>query len=293
MNTLRKNIISIHGLTGKIWLSQLPEIVKKYSDTWKLTHLEALKNLSHNYVLGGVRNHQPVILKLSLDIHGLHKETLTLEAFADYGAVTVLEQQPGALLLERAIPGSSLKAFFPDEDLNAVSIICKVIQRLHQAPIPAQAPFPHVNDWLTALDKEWNVPIHYLKKARIIKEFLLKTSASDVLLHGDLHHDNILKNGDEWVVIDPKGVIGEPAYEPAAFIRNSIPEPLDDRNQHTFITNRINAFSKNLELEDHRIRAWCFVQAMLAWVWALEDKTDPTYFQNLTDFFVRNGYDHL
>jgi len=39
---------------------------------------------------------------------------------------------------------------------------------------------------------------------------LAKISALPVLLHGDLHQDNILSHGDDWLVIDPKGVIGFP-----------------------------------------------------------------------------------
>lgn len=39
----------------------------------------------------------------------------------------------------------------------------------------------------------------------------------EVVLYGDLHHDNILQNNDTWVVIDPKEVVSEPEFEMAAF----------------------------------------------------------------------------
>ena len=51
------------------------------------------------------------------------------------------------------------------------------------------------------------------------------------------------------------------------------------------ITNRINAFSKNLNLDPDRITKWCFVQAVLATVWALEDNVDQTSFKHLTKIF--------
>jgi streptomycin 6-kinase len=67
---------------------------------------------------------------------------------------------------------------------------------------------------LATLDKEWKIPINILQKARTLKEHLLaKMSALPVLLHGDLHQDNILSQGDDWLVIDPKGVIGFPINE--------------------------------------------------------------------------------
>jgi len=52
-----------------------------------------------------------------------------------------------------------------------------------------------------------------------------------VVLHGDLHHFNILSSGDRWLAIDPKGIIGEPEFEPAAYLENKIDpyEPITAR----------------------------------------------------------------
>lgn len=100
-----------------------------------------------------------------------------------------------------------------------------------------------------------------------------------VLLHGDLHHDNTLQNDDSWIVIDPKGVIGEPAYEVAAFIRNPIPQLLKHSDASNIIRHRIKYFAKLLELSEQCIVDWCCVQAVLAWVWALEDGSDTVYFK--------------
>lgn len=51
----------------------------------------------------------------------------------------------------------------------------------------------------------------------------------DVFLHGDLHPFNILRSPSGWVLIDPKGLRGDPAFEAAAWLRNPIPlfEDLD------------------------------------------------------------------
>lgn len=64
------------------------------------------------------------------------------------------------------------------------------------------------------IEKEWEIPKNHLQNARTLKEELLaKTFALPVLLHGDLHQENILSHGDDWLVIDPKGVIGFPINE--------------------------------------------------------------------------------
>jgi streptomycin 6-kinase len=236
-------------------------------------------------VLSGFQGDNPIILKASLDSEGLARESFALKCFAGYGAVKVLAEDNEMLLLERAVPGTSLKSYFPNQEHESIEIVCGVMKKLHQASIPEGYNFPHIKDWLTALDKDWNIPDGYLQKARKLRDQLLQSLMPDVLLHGDLHHDNILQNADGWLVIDPKGVIGEPAYEVAAFIRNPMPELLNYADASNIIFNRVNCFADLLELPSQRIIDWCFVQAVLAWVWALEDGCDASYFQHLTKVF--------
>lgn len=279
------NIISIYGEKGKAWLNALPELVSATSSKLDLRDLKAVANLTYNYVLSGLQGDNPIVLKLGLDSEGLAREAFALKCFSGCGAVKVLAENEGMLLLERAVPGTSLKSYFPDKEQESIEIACGVIKKLHKPSIPEGHNFPHIKDWLKALDKDWNIPNHYLQIARQLRDQLLKTAALDVLLHGDLHHDNILLNGDNWLVIDPKGVIGESAYEVAAFIRNPIPELMHHADATTIIHNRITRFAAALKLPSQRILDWCFVQAVLAWIWALEDDCDASYFQQLTKIF--------
>ena len=283
----KQNIISIYGSEGKQWLKALPETISKITKKYNLANLKPVNNLSYNYVLSGFQGPQPIILKLGLDIDGFKREATALMAFEGSGIVQVFSENTGLLLLERAVPGVSLKSHFPEKDDEAISITANVIKRLHKAPIPSHHPFPHVQDWLAVLDSDLKIPAQTLQKARELRDQLLKTAASDVLLHGDLHHDNILQNGNDWVVIDPKGVIGESAYEVAAFIRNPMPELLTHADAPNIIHNRITRLAGLLELPSQRILDWCFVQAVLSWVWAIEDGCYDAYSKNLTEFFER------
>ncbi len=285
MNTFQSNIISIYERKGKAWLNELPGLVSAISSKLDLRDLKEATNLTYNYVLSGFQDDNPIILKLGLDHAGLNREALALKCFAGCGAVTVLSEDDGMLLLERAEPGTSLKSYFPDKEQKSIDIACGVMKKLHQANIPAAHNFPHIKDWLTALDKDWNIPNHYLQKARKLRDELLQTSKPDVLLHGDLHHDNILQNGDDWLVIDPKGVIGEPAYEVATFISNPIPELLHHADAPNIIQGRVTRFAKILELPSQRIIDWCFVESVLSWIWNIQDKLDTEYFIKLTKIF--------
>lgn len=49
---------------------------------------------------------------------------------------------------------------------ESIEIACGVMQTLHQANIPEDHTFPHIKDWLTTLDKDWNIPNHFLQKAK-------------------------------------------------------------------------------------------------------------------------------
>lgn len=282
MNIFQSNIINIYGEEGKTWLDALPEIIAAISSRLDLCDLQEVTNLTYNYVLSGFWGDNPIILKAGLDSEGLAREALALKCFAGCGAVKVLAEDKGMLLLERAVPGTSLKSYFPDKEQESIAIACGVMKKLHQASIPEDHNFPHIKDWLTALDKDWPIPDEYLQKARRFKNKLLQTSKLDVLLHGDLHHDNILQNGNNWLVIDPKGVIGEPAYEIAAFIRNPIPELLTHDDVPNIIQDRITRFAELLGIPAKRIHDWCFVQAVLVWVWALDDGCDTKYFERIT-----------
>lgn len=250
-----------------------------------LQGLQCLKSSPHSTVVAGLLGANPIILKISDDLPSMGREAHALQCFAGHGAVKVRVAESGMLLLERAVPGTSLKDFFPIHEQASLAIACAVIKKLHQAQIPETHNFPDISQWLAVLDKNWQIPQVYLDCARALRNHLLKTSGPHVLLHGDLHHDNIVQNGENWLVIDPKGVIGESAYEVAAFVRNPIPELLGHSDARNIIHHRILCLSEFLQLPTQRIHDWCVVQAVLTWIWAIEDGCDTRSFERLANLF--------
>jgi streptomycin 6-kinase len=271
MEALRNNIISIYGEKGKNWLASLPEQVKQLENFWNLSQLKPFSNLSYNYVLSGFQNKIPIILKLSLNTEDLDREAKALNAFKRYGAVSILGQQKNALLLEQAVPGQPLKGSISKKE--TIPIACQVVERLRLAPLPLEADFPCIEDWLSTLDKEWKLPKEHLERARRLKnQLLLENITSPVLLHGDLHQDNILLHGNEWLVIDPKGVIGYPINE----IWACVEEPQYDL--------RFLAEYFNYSLEE--VVKWYYVHLILAACWQAEDHLDPTSFLILAETVI-------
>ena len=101
-----------------------------------------------------------------------------------------------------------------------------------------------------------------------LRDELLATSTESVVLHGDLHHDNILQSGDGWKAIDPHGLTGEPCYEVGALLRNPIANL--ERLPAVF-ERRIDILTAELGFSTERIRQWSFVQAVLSAWWFYED----------------------
>jgi streptomycin 6-kinase len=90
---------------------------------------------------------------------------------------------------------------------------------------------PTVEDWGKGFDRyrasgDRRIPAELVKQAHHLYAELSSSQRDARLLHGDLYHDNILlDSGRGWLVIDPKGVIGELEYEIGASLPNPREKP--------------------------------------------------------------------
>jgi streptomycin 6-kinase len=109
-------------------------------------------------------------------------------------------------------------------------------------------------------------------QARDIYLQLCLTQRESRLLHGDLHHGNVLfdhKRG--WLAIDPKGVAGELEYEAGAALRNPAGRP-DLFLSCDIVRRRMKRFEQVLHLDGDRALRWAFSQAVLSAIWSWEDQ---------------------
>lgn len=268
--TFNQTILSIYREAGKAWLQDLPNLITMIASKHGLTDLMPVSNLSYNYLLSGFMSAEPVILKMAPNDNVLRNEIAALKAFSGFGIAELIFDGGHYFIQHRAKPGESLKSYFPHKEVESIQIACDLMKQLHQVPLPTNHTFPHISDWLSTLDKDWDLPKNYLMKAKNLRDSLTQNPKRDVLLHGDLHHDNILRDGTGWIAIDPKGVIGKPIHEIWAFLNN----PAEMSSE--MILNRINQFSAQLDLDPQQIKDWCFVQSILSWIWDLEDGLKPS-----------------
>ncbi len=274
---LQQNIIGAHGENGQQWLSTLAQLIAKYEDYWGLTALKPVANLSYNYVMTALKNNRPVVLKLGVPHGEFLREIECLAHYKGHGAPQLLasDAEHGAMLLEKIVPGTTLKSYFPEDEEASLAITATVIQQLHSAKDPQDAAFPDIERWHASLNvasPSNMISEDLLTTAKQLSNHLIATQAQPVLLHADLHHDNILLGeNDRWFAIDPKGIIGEPAYELGAFIRNPFMELRRQTNIQAILQRRVDAFAQYLELDRNRIVQWSFVQAVLSGCWSMEE----------------------
>jgi streptomycin 6-kinase len=115
-------------------------------------------------------------------------------------------------------------------------------------------------------------PARLVDEAESLFAELLGSQAPPVLLHGDLHHENILSaQRAPWLALDPKGILGEPAYEVGALLRNPLPQLLQRPDPGRVMARRVDQLAEALEIERARIRGWGLAQAVLSAWWSVED----------------------
>lgn len=294
MKSFTETILTTAGDRGKAWLELLPTLVEQACSNWGLRDVQPVKNLSYNYVLTGFReNQEPIVLKFILDKQAFEHERDALMVYNGHGCVRLLasDHEKQCLLLEQIRPGVSLKTIFLGDNFDRESFnkdeqaaLCavNVMKKLHAVDLSGHdlAKFQMIQDWLAGLTDpacRHQIPEKYLIKAKGLANELLKTQEKSVLLHGDLHHENILSHNNDWCAIDPKGVMGEPAYEVGAFIRNPISMLYLHPNLSKLIDKRIELFSECLMLDRQRVQAWSFVQAVLAACWMVHDNQNPEH----------------
>lgn len=175
------------------------------------------------------------------------------------------------ILLERVTPGTSAAAL-PDD--QATTVIASALPRLW-APVPAACHLPTVTQECRALHDPAAVaslPAHLLEAAQRRLAELLASTSTAVVLHGDMHHGNLLwsQARQAWVAVDPHGVVGDPAYDVGPMLINPWEHDVAAR-----AGRRLDILHGVLGIPRMRLAGWGLVRAVLAEAWMVQDTGRP------------------
>lgn len=195
------------------------------------------------------------------------------------GAIRLLGFEGHDMLLEYA--GDRLLADELNEhgDRHATDIANEVMARLFSpSDTPAPADLQPLRERYASLfkkakaDRDAEVESPYVEAA-VIAERLLSDPHDIRVLHGDLHHDNILLGERGWLVIDPKGLLGDPAFDAANLFYNPL-----YRHDLSLDPERIaymaETFARTLGQRPDAILDHAIAWGCLSSSWHAEDKND-------------------
>lgn len=272
---LRRKFIQMYGERGRAWCDAFPALLERVRERWGLTLGEGYSYVGFAYVVRcELPDGTPAVLKLSP--HEDEPFVAALRYYEGDGICRLLDADETeiSVLLERLEPGTTLAEL--EDDVAATDIAAHVMTRLFKSLQPGHGFIP-LDRWGEAFRRvreKYNggsgaFPPELFEPAANLWLDLCASQAEQVLLHGDLHHYNILRATREpWLAIDPKGLAGERAYEIGPYLYNKI-EGVTDMREYTL--RRIDQFSGILGIDRQRLIAWGFAQAVLSRLWNFED----------------------
>ncbi len=240
-----------------------------YLSDWALTIDGEAFASSNGHLLPVRWQHQAAMLKVSHEPEELAGNRLMVW-WNGGGAAPVLAQDGNALLLARAQGSNTLPQMVQaGRDDEATRILCDTAARLH-APRPTPPPaLVALDAWFDALwagaATHGGLLAHCARTARA----LLAAPQDAVVLHGDIHHGNVLDFGSAgWLAIDPKGLYGERGFDHANIFCN--PDVASALAPGRF-ERRIEAVSQAAGIEPQRLLQWVLAWSGLSMVWSEED----------------------
>jgi streptomycin 6-kinase len=254
------------SLTHGVWLERVPDLVAECVEEWGLQLGEPYETGAAGYVVRAeLPDGRPAVLKLIYPHRESEHEADALALWGGQGAVKLLACDDGrsAMLLERCEPGTTLAAAGPDV---ALEVLIGLLPRLW---VEAGEPFHTLEDeaawWIEYLPDQWERSGRAVERrlVDVAVDGLSSLSASQgeqVLLHQDLHGDNVLASEREpWLVIDPKPLIGEREFAVAPIVRSA---ELGHSKRDALY--RLDRLTSELGLDRDRARRWTIGQTM-AW----------------------------
>jgi streptomycin 6-kinase len=191
------------------------------------------------------------------------------------GAARVYALESEAILMERVEGRCSLveMARHGDDD-EATRILCAATDKLHRPRGKALPNVPTLDEWFAPLPPMAAEHGGLLAQADVAARELLATPRDVVLLHGDIHHGNILDGGVRgWLAIDPKGLLGERTFDYANILRDPDAEVALRPGR---LARQIGVISEAARVERRRLLQWvlAFCGLSAAWIYADGDSPD-------------------
>ncbi|QFG20710.1 aminoglycoside phosphotransferase family protein [Actinomadura sp. WMMB 499] len=264
-----RETIGREGPPGAAWLAGLPGIVDELLETWGCVPDGEVVHGRVAVIVPVKRSAETAVVKVSFPHPGNVHEPDAFAVWSGRGAVLLHERDDArfAMLLERA--GTSTLAEVGDGD-EVVAVAGRLGRRL---AVPAPPGLPRLADradeWADGLRADAAELPHTMPRGVVdaalatVRE--LGRDQPETLVHGDLHPGNVLRAEREpWLAVDPKGVVGDPAYDGGTLLMARALTFLESDDPHRAVRRVVDVFAEAAELDRERVRRWAQLHAVQA-----------------------------
>jgi streptomycin 6-kinase len=270
-DAFRRATLDREGARGSAWLAALPNIAGELLERWDCFPDGPVGHGGVAIIVPVRRSAGPAVLKVSFPHPGNIHEPDAFVTWAGRGAVLLYERDDErfAMLLERA--GATLLDVADGDEAAATAgrLSCRLA-------VPAPPSLPRLREdaglWEEQLRKDSEQFPHALSDSAVGAALAtareLAPCQPDLLVHGDFHATNILRGKREpWLVVDPKGYAGDPAYDAGMVIKWRPLRTLQASELGHTVRRMLNVFADAAELDPERARRWAQFHAVRAAFW--------------------------
>jgi streptomycin 6-kinase len=268
------------GLTYDVWLERVPQLLDECAEEWALELGPAYPQGAAGYVVRAeLDDGTPAVLKLIYPHREATHEAHALRVWDGDGTVQLLRHDPErwAIVIERCEPGTLLAKTDAE---TALDVLVGVLPRLWKR---VDGPFDSLSHevacWLDEIPSEWErtgrpFERELLDETMKTLRALSESQGEQVLLHQDLHTDNVLAAQREpWLVIDPMPLLGEREFNVAPIVRDYV---LGHSRAH--VRRRLDRLTAELELDRERALGWTIGQTV---AWMFESSHMSTHLETV------------
>lgn len=281
--------IAAEGAAGRDWIDALPALVTDLLRRWRCHPDGPVMHGEVGLVVPVRRTGlPPSVIKVSFPHPGNAHEPEAFAAWAGRGAVRLYDRDDSrfAMLLERA-PHATLATV--TDDAAAIAVQGGLSRRLAvPAPPGLRALSDHVAGWSaeildTAAAFGDPLPTPVIDAALATLDDAVG-DRSALMLHGDLHDANILgADREDWLVVDPKGLAGDPAFDALNVVRSPRFGPLlTSPDSGPGIRRLLDIYCAAAGIEFERAARWVQAGAVHEAMWG-RTHGDPKWLIGLTD----------
>jgi len=250
------------------WLSSLPTVIEALCAKWQIELEPLIADTWITVVLFGTSPVLgPVVIKSSPNAVDVVAQARAFEIGAGHNVPCLydLDLEHGTMVMERIVPGTELRYGEMDDDVST-RIGAETLRTFWRPVLDVDGLIPQrrvlqpLFDWTPQPEL---IDTGLVTQAQQLAASLLQRSTQTCLVHGDFHHWNVLqRTSGEWVIIDPVGIVGDPASDIARWMHNP-PEIAVREDFLDVAARRIAIWADVTGIDADELASWALVGNVL------------------------------